>query len=279
MPATSMNHFTVLTDDVDGTVAFYGRASGTSCRRSSEFRFPGCMALCRRIGDPAHRRWAPARRASRRRDRSHGLHRSRSRGNARGAREERHRAYLPAAGELGNVAGVLLRSERRACRARFRRWRIADARRCGLSVSTQSGAKLDHLIVAAATLEQAEAFITERTGATPLRGGKHVAMGTHNSLLRLGERIYLELIAIDPDAPAPGRRALVRARPTDHAGAAARFAAPGRVGRALRRHRGRTRGVSGRPGCDSSHAARHAVVAHHHSRATAGCPKAACCRR
>jgi hypothetical protein len=74
-----------------------------------------------------------------------------------------------------------------------------------LSVSTQSGAELDHLIVAAATLEQAEAFITERTGATALRGGKHVAMGTHNSLLRLGERIYLELIAIDPDAPHPGR--------------------------------------------------------------------------
>jgi len=74
-----------------------------------------------------------------------------------------------------------------------------------LSVSTHFGTQLDHLIVAAATLEQAETFIAERTGATALRGGKHVAMGTHNSLLRLGERIYLELIAIDPDAPAPGR--------------------------------------------------------------------------
>jgi hypothetical protein len=30
-------------------------------------------------------------------------------------------------------------------------------------------------------------------------------MGTHNSLLRLGERCYLELIAIDPDAAAPPR--------------------------------------------------------------------------
>ncbi|MEP6943185.1 MAG: VOC family protein [Betaproteobacteria bacterium] len=66
-------------------------------------------------------------------------------------------------------------------------------------------AQLDHLVVAAATLEEGEAFIAARTGATPQRGGKHVAMGTHNSLLRLGERAYLEIIAIDPDAKAPSR--------------------------------------------------------------------------
>ena len=31
-------------------------------------------------------------------------------------------------------------------------------------------------------------------------------MGTHNCLLRLGDRAYLEVIAIDPDAPRPQRR-------------------------------------------------------------------------
>jgi hypothetical protein len=35
-------------------------------------------------------------------------------------------------------------------------------------------------------------------------GGQHAAMGTHNRLLSLGD-LYLEVIAIDPKAPAPGR--------------------------------------------------------------------------
>lgn len=36
-------------------------------------------------------------------------------------------------------------------------------------------------------------------------GGKHAAMSTHNRLLCLGEGRFLEVIAIDPDAPPPGR--------------------------------------------------------------------------
>jgi Glyoxalase-like domain len=67
------------------------------------------------------------------------------------------------------------------------------------------GAAFDHLIVAAATLEQGEEYIESRTGVRPQRGGKHVAMGTHNSLLRLGDRAYLEVIAIDPEGAAPTR--------------------------------------------------------------------------
>ena len=50
-------------------------------------------------------------------------------------------------------------------------------------------------------------------GVTPGPGGRHGAMGTHNRLLRLRgpradswPRAYLEIIAIDPEAPAPARR-------------------------------------------------------------------------
>jgi Glyoxalase-like domain len=66
-------------------------------------------------------------------------------------------------------------------------------------------AAFDHLIVAAATLEQGEEFIESRTGVRPQRGGKHVLMGTHNSLMKIGTRTYLELIAIDPEANTPAR--------------------------------------------------------------------------
>ena len=66
-------------------------------------------------------------------------------------------------------------------------------------------AALDHLVVAAATLEQGEDHLESLLGVRPQRGGKHLAMGTHNSVLKLGPRIYLELIAIDPEGEAPAR--------------------------------------------------------------------------
>ena len=64
---------------------------------------------------------------------------------------------------------------------------------------------LDHLIVAATSLGQGVEWVAERLGAQPLPGGRHVAMGTHNALLRIGPRAYLEIIAIDPAGIAPKR--------------------------------------------------------------------------
>jgi len=66
-------------------------------------------------------------------------------------------------------------------------------------------AELDHLVVAGATLAQAIEYVADLTGVTPRPGGQLVAMGTHNALVRLGDRVYLELIAIDPSLPRPPR--------------------------------------------------------------------------
>ncbi|MSQ72122.1 MAG: VOC family protein [Betaproteobacteria bacterium] len=66
-------------------------------------------------------------------------------------------------------------------------------------------ARLDHLVICASTLASGIAYVREALGISPDRGGEHVRMGTHNCLLRLGECLYLEVIAINPAAPTPKR--------------------------------------------------------------------------
>jgi hypothetical protein len=68
-----------------------------------------------------------------------------------------------------------------------------------------SDPQLDHLVVAARTLEEGSAWVEAKLGVSMGAVGKHALMGTHNRLLKLDEGRYLEVIAIDPDAPPPGR--------------------------------------------------------------------------
>ena len=65
--------------------------------------------------------------------------------------------------------------------------------------------EIDHLVIVAPTLASGAEWVERALGVTPGPGGAHPRMGTHNLLLRLGESTFLEVLAIDPDAPRPAR--------------------------------------------------------------------------
>lgn len=52
MPATSMNHFTILTDNVEGTLAFYADMLDLHPGARPPFKFPGAWLYARGGNDP-----------------------------------------------------------------------------------------------------------------------------------------------------------------------------------------------------------------------------------
>lgn len=65
--------------------------------------------------------------------------------------------------------------------------------------------KLDHITVITPTLAEGVAHVRECLDIDVPFGTRHDYMGTHNHRLQLGNRVYLEIVAHDPDGVEPGR--------------------------------------------------------------------------
>lgn len=63
--------------------------------------------------------------------------------------------------------------------------------------------KLDHIIIAATTLEEGVIYIKQMLGVDIPIGGRHEIMATHNHVMSLGDGVYLELIATNTDMTLP----------------------------------------------------------------------------
>ncbi|MCC8401017.1 VOC family protein [Paraburkholderia sp. MMS20-SJTN17] len=71
-----------------------------------------------------------------------------------------------------------------------------------LTAPTAHSLHLDHLVVSARALDEGARYVADTLGVAPAGGGAHPLMRTHNRLLGLWGGVYLEVIAIDPQAVA-----------------------------------------------------------------------------
>ena len=65
---------------------------------------------------------------------------------------------------------------------------------------------IDHIVVTAPCLQTGADYVRKALGVALATGGEHPRMGTHNLLLKLGESLFLEVIAPIPNVSASRRR-------------------------------------------------------------------------
>ena len=72
-----------------------------------------------------------------------------------------------------------------------------------MNSSTSLSCRLDHLVICARDLAQGVEWFGDLSGIQMPVGGQHPLMATHNHLTALSDNSFLEVIAIDPEAPDP----------------------------------------------------------------------------
>ncbi|MEP4197557.1 MAG: VOC family protein [Aliishimia sp.] len=65
--------------------------------------------------------------------------------------------------------------------------------------------EFDHIAISGETLNEAVKYVEDALGVKLQGGGQHDVFNTHNALLGLEDGLYLEAIAINPEAPQPAR--------------------------------------------------------------------------
>src|SRR3954470_2647078 len=80
----------------------------------------------------------------------------------------------------------------------------------GTSLTTLAPARkhmleLDHITVIAPSLAEGVSHVRTCLDLDVPFGQRHAYMGTYNHLLQLGDTVYLEIVALDPEADAPDR--------------------------------------------------------------------------
>lgn len=63
--------------------------------------------------------------------------------------------------------------------------------------------RIDHIVVGAPSIEVGADYVEQVLGVRVPDGGDHVMMGTHNKVMTLGDGVYLEIIAVNPELAPP----------------------------------------------------------------------------